>query len=97
MKAALTANLEAGSVIGARVIVGARGIAGITEDSPAFQKKLRGTLPNLSPTLGKRWSGNGDMLFGGNLRSRPCEINPTIGPGHYSGADFSTADHGTFI
>ena len=85
---------EAGSVIGTRVIVAA-GSLGSTEIL-LRSKELRRTLPNLSPTLGKRWSGNGDMLFGGTYGAAR-EINPTIGPGITAGADFSTSEHGIFI
>jgi cholesterol oxidase len=46
--------------------------------------------------LGRRWSGNGDMLFAGAYGTNR-EINATIGPGITAGADFSTADNGIFI
>jgi cholesterol oxidase len=84
----------AGSVIGRKVIVAA-GSLGSTE-LLLRSRDMRGTLPGLSPMLGKRWSGNGDMLFAGTYGANR-EVNATIGPGITAGADFSTADNKIFI
>ncbi|HWC76791.1 MAG TPA: GMC family oxidoreductase, partial [Blastocatellia bacterium] len=85
---------QPGSVIGKKVIVAA-GSLGSTQIL-LRSKELRGTLPNLSPRLGMRWSGNGDMLFAGTYNA-DREVNPTIGPGITAGADFSTSENGIFI
>src|SRR6185295_9005229 len=46
------------------------------------------TLPGLSPMLGKRFSGNGDMLLAGTLRTNRL-VDPGQGPSITTGADFS--------
>ncbi|HEY4185541.1 MAG TPA: FAD-dependent oxidoreductase, partial [Polyangia bacterium] len=51
-----------------------------------------GTLPRLSHALGKRFSGNGDMLFAGAL-DMPGAIDPAQGPSITAIADCSTREN----
>jgi len=77
---------EPGSVLGTQVIVSA-GSLGSTQILLKCRDVHR-TLPGLPRALGRRFSGNGDMLFAGTLGAdRPIE--PGEGPSITIGADFS--------
>ncbi len=85
---------ESGSVRGATVIV-----AGGTLGSAELLLRCRDiykTLPNLSPTLGQRFSGNGDMLLGFTAGANHT-IDPGRGPSITAGADFSTQNNTIYI
>jgi cholesterol oxidase len=58
-------------------------------------RDLHGTLPNVSPMLGQRFSGNGDMLLAGTLTDR--DVDSTRGPSITAGADFSTPNQQIYI
>lgn len=81
---------ERGRVYGRRVVVAA-GTLGSNElllrcrDEP-------GALPKLSAALGRGFSGNGDFLFAGALRT-PAAIDPATGPSITAVVDRSTAEH----
>ncbi|SIO66688.1 cholesterol oxidase [Singulisphaera sp. GP187] len=73
-----------GQVTGAKVIVAA-GSLGST-DLLLNCRDRTGSLPRLSPFLGKNWSSNGDFLTPAIYPSR--EIDPSIGPTITSAIDF---------
>jgi len=87
-------EFERGSVIGRRVIVSA-GSLGSTEIL-LRSRDLHKTLPNLSPMLGEKFSGNGDFLLSGTFDS-DREIDPGSGPSITAIADYSTAKNKIFI
>ncbi|HEY6172854.1 MAG TPA: GMC family oxidoreductase [Kofleriaceae bacterium] len=87
---------EPGSIEGKQVVVSA-GSLGSTELLLRSRDRQR-TLPRLPAALGRRFSGNGDMLFAGTLGTdRPIE--PGDGPSITIGADFSRpgSKHRVFI
>lgn len=77
---------EPGSVIGKQVVVSA-GSLGSTQILLKC-RDVHKTLPKLSANLGKRFSGNGDMLFAGALGTKGV-VEPGDGPSITIGADFS--------
>jgi len=77
---------EPGSVVGERVIVSA-GSLGSTQLLLKCRDRHK-TLPKLPASLGRRFSGNGDMLFSGTLGANRA-IEPGEGPSITIGADFS--------
>lgn len=77
---------EPGSVLGKQVVVSA-GSLGSTELLLRCRDRHK-TLPNLPATLGRRFSGNGDMLFSGTLGADRV-VEPGDGPSITIGADFS--------
>lgn len=79
---------EMGSVVGRKVIISA-GSLGSTEILLRC-RDLHRTLPNLSPALGTKFSGNGDFLLAGTLEANR-EVDPASGPSITAGVDFSTA------
>jgi len=79
---------QMGSVVGRKVIISA-GSLGSTEILLRC-RDLHRTLPNLSPALGNRFSGNGDFLLAGTLEANR-EVDPGSGPSITAGVDFSTA------
>ena len=83
-----------GSVVGRKVIISA-GSLGSTEIL-LRSRDLHKTLPNVSPALGKKFSGNGDFLLAGTLESNR-EIDPGSGPSITAGADFSTPNNKILI
>lgn len=85
---------EPGSVIGKTVIVAA-GTLGSNQILLRCRDVHR-TLPQLSPLLGHRFSGNGDFLLSGTIDANQ-EIDPSQGPSITAGADFSTSDNRIFI
>jgi cholesterol oxidase len=85
---------EIGTVHGKRVVVAA-GALGSTELLLRCRDRLR-TLPKLGALLGRRFSGNGDFLFAGAMRTR-APIDPAQGPSITAVADCSTADHAIHI
>jgi cholesterol oxidase len=83
-----------GSVVGRRVIISA-GSLGSTEIL-LRSRDLHKTLPNLSPALGTKFSGNGDFLLAGTLESNR-EVDPGSGPSITAGVDYSTANNRILI
>lgn len=79
---------EDGAVIGHKVIVSA-GSLGSTEIL-LRSRNLHRTLPNLSPMLGEKFSGNGDFLLAGAFDA-DREVDPTSGPSITAITDYSTA------
>jgi cholesterol oxidase len=87
---------EPGSVVARQVVVSA-GPLGSTQLLLKCRDRHK-TLPKLPQGLGRRFSGNGDMLFAGTLDAdRPIE--PGEGPNITIGADFSRkgSKHSIFI
>jgi cholesterol oxidase len=84
---------EPGAVIGKRVIVAA-GSLGSTE----VLLKSRAWLPNLSKALGRYFSGNGDMLFAGAIKTSK-QAEPGQGLPITIGGNFSKpgSKHRVFI
>jgi cholesterol oxidase len=78
---------EPGSVIGKTVIIAA-GTLG-TGELLLRCRDVHKTLPNLSPALGSRFSGNGDFLLAGTMEADRL-VDPTQGPSITAVADFST-------
>lgn len=89
--AARTAGV--GSVDALTVIVSA-GTLG-TNELLLRCRDRHGTLPGLSPALGRGFSGNGDLLLAGTLTRR--DIDPGRGPSITAGADFSTPRQQVFV
>jgi cholesterol oxidase len=85
---------QMGSVIGRKVIISA-GSLGSTEILLRC-RDLHRSLPNLSPALGTKFSGNGDFLLAGTLESNR-EIDPASGPSITAGVDVSTAKNRILI
>lgn len=79
---------ERGSVIGKKVILAA-GTLG-TGELLLRCRDVHQTLPDLSPALGKRFSGNGDFLLAGTMDADRL-VDPARGPSITAVADFSTA------
>jgi len=85
---------ERGAVIGNKVVVAA-GTLGSTEILLRC-KDTHKTLPNISPMLGMRFSGNGDFLLSATLDA-DRDVDPGQGPSITAGADFSTANNSIYI
>ena len=83
-----------GSVVGRKVIISA-GSLGSTEIL-LRSRDLHKTLPNLSPALGTRFSGNGDFLLAGTLESNR-EVDPGAGPSITAGVEYSTPNNKILI
>ena len=82
---------EAGSVVGKQVILAA-GTLG-TSELLLRCREVHHTLADLSPTLGYRFSGNGDFLLAGTMDANRV-VDPARGPSITTVADFSTeANH----
>jgi len=79
----------------ARKVIVAAGALGSTELLLRCRDQLR-TLPRLSPTLGTRFSGNGDMLFAGAWSTREA-IDPAQGPSITAVVDCSTDEHAIHV
>lgn len=69
---------EPGSVAGKAVVLAA-GTLGTNELLLRCRNVYR-TLPNLSPLLGTRFSGNGDFILAGTFADRRYEVDPARGP-----------------
>ncbi len=82
-----------GEVQGRQVILGA-GTLG-TNELLLRCKKLYRTLPNLSPQLGKRFSGNGDFIFAGAYLPDQL-VEPGRGPSITAGIGFA-GDNGQHV
>lgn len=83
-----------GSVCGRKVIISA-GSLGSTELLLQCRDAHK-TLPNLSPMLGKRFSGNGDFLLAGTFETNQ-DVNPGYGPSITAGFDCSTEKNKIYI
>jgi cholesterol oxidase len=81
-------------VVGKKVILAA-GTLGSNE-LLLRARDIHKTLSNISPALGRRFSGNGDFLLAGTFGANR-EIDPGRGPSITAGADFSTARNRIFI
>ncbi|TMQ04013.1 MAG: hypothetical protein E6J91_44940 [Deltaproteobacteria bacterium] len=77
---------EPASVVGKQVVVSA-GSLGSTQLLLRSRDRNK-TLPDLPVNLGRRFSGNGDMLFSGTLGAERV-IEPGEGPSITIGGDFS--------
>jgi cholesterol oxidase len=84
---------EAGSVLGRTVILAA-GTLGTNQ--LLLRCRERGTLPQLSPSLGTRFSTNGDFILAGTMDA-DREVDPGSGPSITAGADFSTSNNRILI
>jgi len=91
---ALPASEGAGTVHGALVVVAA-GALGSTELLLRSAGE-REALPKLSPALGSRFSGNGDMLLAGAMNTK-APIDPAVGPSITAIVDCSTTDNAITI
>lgn len=89
----LTKN-KTGSVNSKKLIVAA-GTLG-TNELLLKCKDVFKTLPDLSPMLGKGYSGNGDFLLEGTWNSK-MYVDATEGPSITAVADFSSAKHSIHI
>jgi len=78
----------------ARQVVLAAGTMGSVEI--LLKSREAGTLPPISPMLGKNFSGNGDFLIPKTINT-PQDLAPKAGPSITVGADFSTKDLKIFI
>jgi cholesterol oxidase len=78
---------ELGSVVGRKVIISA-GTLGSTEIL-LRSRDLHGTLTKLSPSLGTKFSGNGDFLLAGTFEANR-QVDPSSGPSITAGVDYST-------
>lgn len=87
---------EPGSVVARQVVVSA-GTLGSTHLLLKCRDRHK-TLPKLPSSLGRRFSGNGDMLLGGTIGADRA-IEPGVGPNITIGADFSRkgSKHRIFI
>jgi cholesterol oxidase len=85
---------EPGSVVGKKVILAA-GTLGSSE-LLLRSRDIHKTLLNISPALGRHFSGNGDFLLAGTFDA-DREIDPGRGPSITAGADFSTEHNRIFI
>lgn len=83
-----------GFVVGKKVIISA-GSLGSTEILLRC-RDVHHTLPNLSPALGTKFSGNGDFLLAGTLESNR-DVDPGAGPSITAGIDVSTANNRIMI
>ena len=54
------------------------------------------SLPDLSPSFGNRFSGNGDFLLAATVGA-DAEVDPERGPSITAGADFSTGNNKIYI
>ena len=85
---------EPGSVVGKKVVVAA-GTLGSNELLLRCRNQYK-TLPDLSPTLGSRFSGNGDFLLAATVGAE-VEVDPARGPSITAGAEFSTRNNKIYI
>lgn len=85
---------EPGHVIGKKVVIAA-GTLGSTELLLRC-RDVHKTLPSISSMLGRRFSGNGDLILAGTLDA-DREVDPGRGPNITAGADFSTANNKIYI
>jgi cholesterol oxidase len=87
------ASREPGHVEAGRVIVAA-GTLG-TNELLLRCRDQHGTLPNLSPLLGRGFSGNGDFLLAGTLTKG--DVDASRGPSITAGADFATPGREMYV
>ena len=85
---------EPGSVLGRQLILAA-GTLG-TSELLLRAKHVDRTLPQLSASLGRRFSGNGDFILAGTFEANR-EVDPGRGPSITAGADFSTGNNRIYI
>ena len=79
-------------VVRARQVVLGAGTLGSTE----ILLKSRRTLPQLSPHLGRYFSGNGDFILA-KTKGTGTDLQPKTGPLILAGGDFSTAKNKIYI
>lgn len=87
-------KFDEGSVCGRKVIVSA-GSLGSTELLLNCRNNHK-SLPDISPMLGKRFSGNGDFLLAGTF-DVDRDIDPGNGPSITAGFDCSTDSNKIFV
>lgn len=87
-------KVGSGRIFGRKIIVAA-GTVG-SNQLLLNCRDVHRTLPNLSATLGERFSGNGDYILGGTIETDKV-VDPAVGPSITAGADFSTAEHEIYI
>jgi cholesterol oxidase len=85
---------EPGCVVGERVILAAGALG--SSELLLRSRDIHKTLLNISPALGRRFSGNGDFLLAGTFDA-DRQIDPGRGPSITVGADFSTEHNKIFI
>jgi cholesterol oxidase len=85
---------EQGYVTGKTVVVAA-GTLGSTE-LLLRSRDVHGTLPAVSTMLGRRFSGNGDLILAGTL-GPDRDVDPGRGPNITAGVDCSTPNNRIFI
>ena len=85
---------EPGSVIGKKIVVAA-GTLGSNELLLRCRDQYK-SLPDLSPLLGSRFSGNGDFLLAATVGA-DAEVDPARGPSITAGAEFSTRNNKIYI
>lgn len=83
-----------GSVVGRKVVISA-GSLGSTELLLRC-RDVHKSLPNVSPMLGKRFSGNGDFLLAGTFHVED-DVDPGCGPSITAGFDCSTAKNKIYV
>jgi len=80
--------------VGAGTVVVAAGTLG-TNELLLRCRDRRGTLPGLSPALGRGFSSNGDFLLAGTLTDG--DIDSSRGPSITAGADFATGQQEAYV
>jgi cholesterol oxidase len=80
--------------VSAETVIVAAGTLGSAELLLRCRDRL-GTLPDLSPALGRGFSGNGDLLLAGTLTDADIDAGP--GPSITAGADFATPGQQMYV
>jgi cholesterol oxidase len=80
--------------VSAETVIVAAGTLGTAELLLRCRDRL-GSLPDLSPALGRGFSGNGDLLLAGTLTDDDIDAGP--GPSITAGADFATANQQMYV
>lgn len=78
----------------AETVIVAAGTLGTTELLLRCRDRVR-SLPDLSPALGRGFSGNGDLLLGGTETHADIDAGP--GPSITAGADFASATQQLYV
>jgi len=84
----------AGGQVSADAVIVAAGTLGTAELLLRCRDQI-GSLPALSPALGRGFSGNGDLLLAGTLTDADLDAGP--GPSITVGADFATEDQQMYV
>jgi cholesterol oxidase len=89
-----TATSAPFDAVHADTVIVAAGTLGTAELLLRCRDRL-GTLPDLSPALGRGFSGNGDLLLAGTLTDADIDAGP--GPSITAGADFATPNQQMYV